>query len=429
MLDIRFVRKNLDLVRQALANRNMSLDMDEFVRLDERRRTLLSEVETLKNERNASSAEVAKRKRQGEDASDLMERLTQVSESIKALDEQMRAADEASQAFLYSVPNLPHASTPVGKSEADNPVVRVVGEKPAFDFAPKEHWELGQNLAGLDFERAAKLTGSRFAVLWGWAARLERALAAFMLDLHTSTHGYTEVSTPYIVNSQSLTGTGQLPKFKEDLFKLENWDYYLIPTAEVPLTNLHREETLDEADLPRTYVAHTPCFRSEAGSYGKDTKGLIRQHQFDKVELVRLTHPDTSYQDLELLTSQAEEVLKRLGLHYRVISLCTGDVGFSAAKTYDIEVWLPGQNAYREISSCSNFEDFQARRAGLRFKPKSGKSALVHTLNGSGLAVGRTMVAVLENGQQADGSIRLPEALVPYMGGRAVIEPGQCGKP
>ncbi len=425
MLDIRFVRKNLDQVRQALANRNMTLDMDEFVRLDEQRRTLLSQVEALKEERNASSAEVAKRKRQGQDASDMMERLGQVSEQIKALDEAMRAADEASQAFLYSVPNIPHASTPVGKNENDNPVVRVVGEKPVFDFAPKEHWELGQNLAGLDFERAAKLTGSRFAVLWGWAAKLERALAAFMLDLHTTTHGYTEVSTPYIVNSQSLTGTGQLPKFKDDLFKLENWDYYLIPTAEVPVTNLHRDETLDEAALPLTYVAHTPCFRSEAGSYGKDTKGLIRQHQFDKVELVRLTHPDNSYQDLELLTSQAEEVLKRLGLHYRVISLCTGDVGFSSAKTYDIEVWLPGQNAYREISSCSNFEDFQARRAGLRFKPKSGKSQLVHTLNGSGLAVGRTMVAVLENGQQADGSIRLPDALVPYMGGRQVIEPGK----
>jgi len=423
MLDIRFVRKNLDLVRQALANRSMSLDLDEFVRLDEQRRALLTEVETLKNERNASSAEVAKLKRQGQDASGLMERLSQVSERVKALDDQMRDADEASQAFLYGLPNIPHASTPVGKNEADNPVVRVVGEKPCFAFAPKEHWELGQNLAGLDFERAAKLTGSRFAVLWGWAAKLERALAAFMLDLHTGEHGYTEVSTPYIVNSQSLTGTGQLPKFKEDLFKLENWDYYLIPTAEVPLTNLHREETLDEADLPKTYVAHTPCFRSEAGSYGKDTKGLIRQHQFDKVELVRLCHPEHSYQDLELLTSQAEEVLKRLGLHYRVISLCTGDIGFSSAKTYDIEVWLPGQNAYREISSCSNFEDFQARRAGLRFKPKGGKSALVHTLNGSGLAVGRTMVAVLENGQQADGSIRLPEALAPYMGGCACIEP------
>ncbi|WP_027189795.1 serine--tRNA ligase [Fundidesulfovibrio putealis] len=422
MLDVRFVRKNLDQVREALANRQMKLDLDEFSRLDETRRSLLTEVEALKTERNASSGEVAKLKRAGQDASHLMERLSAISEQIKALDEGARKADEESEAFLYSIPNVPHATTPVGKDETDNPVIRTVGDKPDFGFAPKEHWEIGQNL-GLDFDRAAKLTGARFAVLWGDLAKLERALAAFMLDMHTGQHGYKEVSTPYIVNSDSLRGTGQLPKFAEDLFKLDFKDFYLIPTAEVPVTNLHRDETMEEADLPRAYCAYTPCFRSEAGSYGKDTKGLIRQHQFDKVELVRFCRPEDSYEQLELLTNHAEEVLKRLKLPYRVIALCTGDLGFSSAKTYDIEVWLPGQNAYREISSCSNFEDFQARRAGIRFKPKGGKSQLVHTLNGSALAVGRTMVAILENCQQADGSVLIPEALVPYMGGQTVLSP------
>jgi len=423
MLDARFVRKNLDLVRQAMDNRHMTVNLDDLVVLDVKHRALLAEVESLKNERNASSAEVAKRKRQGQDATELLERLAEVSNRIKTLDEEVRQSDEALEAFMLGLPNIPHASTPVGRDENDNPVVRLVGDKPEFPFAPKEHWELGQNLGGLDFERAAKLTGSRFAVLWGWAARLERALGAFMLDIHTREHGYTEVYTPYMVNSQSLTGTGQLPKFASDLFKLEGWDYYLIPTAEVPLTNLHRQETLEESDLPKAYVAHTPCFRSEAGSYGKDTKGLIRQHQFDKVEMVRLVNPENSYQELELLTSHAEAILKRLGLHYRVISLCTGDLGFSSAKTYDLEVWLPGQNTYREISSCSNFEDFQARRAGLRFKPKGGKSQLLHSLNGSGLAVGRTAVAIMENYQRADGCITVPEALIPYMGGLEVIAP------
>ena len=423
MLDVRFVRKNLDQVREALANRQMKLDLDEFSRLDETRRSLLTEVEALKTERNASSGEVAKLKRAGQDASHLMERLSAISEQIKALDEGARKADEESEAFLYSIPNVPHSSTPVGKDENDNPVMRTVGDKPEFGFAPKEHWEIGQNLGTLDFDRAAKLTGARFAVLWGDLAKLERALAAFMLDMHTGQHGYTEVSTPYIVNSDSLRGTGQLPKFAEDLFKLDFKDFYLIPTAEVPVTNLHRDETLEEVDLPRAYCAYTPCFRSEAGSYGKDTKGLIRQHQFDKVELVRFCRPEESYEQLELLTTHAEEVLKRLKLPYRVIALCTGDLGFSSAKTYDIEVWLPGQNAYREISSCSNFEDFQARRAGIRFKPKGGKSQLVHTLNGSALAVGRTMVAILENCQQADGSVVIPEALVPYMGGQTVLSP------
>jgi seryl-tRNA synthetase len=423
MLDVRFVRKNLDVVRQALANRQMNLDLDQFVRLDETRRTLLSEVEALKNERNASSGEVAKLKRAGQDAAHLMERLTAVSERIKSLDEGVRTADEESEAYLYSIPNVPHSTTPVGKSELDNPVIRTVGDIRSLGFTPKEHWEIGQNLGCLDFERAAKITGSRFSVLWGDLAKLERALVSFMLDIQTREHGYTEVAPPYIVNSDSLRGTGQLPKFEEDLFKLNFKDYYLIPTAEVPLTNLHRDETLEEADLPKAYCAYTPCFRSEAGSYGKDTKGLIRQHQFDKVELVRFCRPEESYEQLELLTSHAEEVLKRLNLPYRVIALCTGDLGFSSAKTYDIEVWLPGQNAYREISSCSNFEDFQARRAGIRFKPKGGKSQLVHTLNGSGMAVGRTMVALLENCQQADDSVVLPEVLVPYMNGQSVLKP------
>jgi seryl-tRNA synthetase len=421
MLDVRYVRKNLDTVRQALANRRMTLDLDQFARLDENRRTLLAEVEALKTERNASSGEVAKLKRAGLDISHLMDRLTVVSERIKALDDDVRKADEESESFLYSIPNLPHETTPVGIDEKDNPVVRIVGDIPSFEFPPREHWEIGQALGELDFDRAAKITGSRFAVLRGNLARLERALISFMLDIHTGEHGYTEVSTPYIVNADSLRGTGQLPKFEAELFKLADWNYYLIPTAEVPVTNLHRDETLDESELPKGYCAFTPCFRSEAGSYGKDTKGLIRQHQFDKVELVHFVRPEESYEQLELLTGHAEEILKRLGLPYRVIALCTGDLGFSSAKTYDIEVWLPGQNAYREISSCSNFEDFQARRAGIRFKPKGGKSQLVHTLNGSGLAVGRTMVALLENGQQADGSVVLPDALVPYMNGLKVL--------
>jgi len=423
MLDLRFVRKNLDQVRQALANRQMTLDLDHFARLDEQRRAVLTQVDALKSERNASSAEVARLKRAGQDATALLERLSDVSERIKALDEEARRADEESEAFLLAVPNLPHATTPVGKDETENPVVRAWGEPPEFDFAPREHWELGQLRNAIDFERAGKLTGSRFAVLWGWAARLERALAAFMLDVHTGRHGYTEVAPPFMVNADSLRGTGQLPKFEGDLFKTNFKDFYLIPTAEVPLTNLHRDETLDEALLPLAYCAHTPCFRSEAGSYGKDTKGLIRQHQFSKVELVRICRPEESYEQLELLTGHAEKILQLLGLPYRVISLCTGDLGFASAKTYDIEVWLPGQNAYREISSCSNCEDFQARRAGVRCKGKGGKTRLAHTLNGSGLAVGRTLVAVLENGQRADGSIVLPEALVPYMGGVSVIEP------
>jgi seryl-tRNA synthetase len=424
MLDLKLLQRDPDLVRRALRLRGSDLDVAEFETLDARRRQLLQEVEQLKSERNKASAEVAKKKRAGEDASELIQTLSGASERIKALDAELAAVNAAQQEWLMAVPNVPHASTPEGAGEEDNPVLRHWGEQPAFDFDPKEHWELGAALGGLDFERAAKITGSRFAVQWGWAARMERALVGLMLDVQTGEHGYTEVMPPVIVNRQSMTGTGQLPKFEADLFKLEGWDYYLIPTAEVPVTNLHAGEVLEEADLPRAYAAFTPCFRSEAGSYGKDTKGIIRQHQFNKVELVRFAHPEKSYDELELLTGHAEEVLHRLGLHYRVIALCTGDLGFSSAKTYDLEVWLPGQGAYREISSCSNFEDFQARRANIRFRPQGAKkTAYAHTLNGSGLAVGRTMVAILENYQRADGGLTIPEALRPYMGGLEAIEP------
>lgn len=424
MLDLKFLRGNLDLVRQALANRNSDLSLERFEELDRRRRELLQESETLKSERNKASGEVAKLKREGKDAQALLDSLAGKSERIKILDEELKGVDEEVQAFLLTIPNIPHASVPVGKGEEDNQVVRTWGEPPAFDFAPKEHWELGASLGGLDFERAAKLAGSRFVVLRGWAARLERALASFMLDVQTGQHGYLEIIPPYMVNRQTMTGTGQLPKFEADLFKLEGWDYYLIPTAEVPLTNLHADETLAEESLPLAFCAFTPCFRSEAGSYGKDTRGLIRQHQFHKVELVRIAHPERSYEDLELMTSHAEKILQLLELPYRVLALCTGDMGFSSAKTYDIEVWLPGQGKYREISSCSNCEDFQARRAGIRCKAKGDKkSRLAHTLNGSGLAVGRTLVAVLENYQQADGTVRVPEVLKPYMGGLDILRP------
>ncbi len=424
MLDLKFLRGNLDHMRQALANRNSGISLDRFEELDRRRRELLQESETLKSERNKASGEVARLKREGKDAQPLLDSLAGKGERIKALDEELKVVDEEVQAFLLTLPNVPHASVPVGKGEEDNQVVRTWGEPPAFAFQPKEHWELGTALGGLDFERAAKLTGSRFTVLRGWAARLERALASFMLDVQTGRHGYLEFIPPYIVNRQTLTGTGQLPKFEADLFKLEGWDYYLIPTAEVPLTNLHADETLDEESLPLAYCAFTPCFRSEAGSYGKDTRGLIRQHQFHKVELVRIAHPERSYEDLELMTSHAEKILQLLKLPYRVLLLCTGAMGFASAKTYDLEVWLPGQGKYREISSCSNCEDFQARRAGIRCKAKSDKkSRLAHTLNGSGLAVGRTLVAVLENYQQADGSVVIPEALKPYMGGLDILRP------
>jgi len=418
MLDLKFVQRNLDAVRQGLKKRcKTEPDVAEFARLDEKRKALIGEAEGLKAERNQGSAEVAKLKRAGQNADELMARLSKMGERIKELDAELTEIEAQESDWLLKMPNIPHESTPDGCSEDDNPVLRHWGTKPVFDFAPKEHWELGQALGGLDFERAGKLTGSRFCVSFGWAAKLERALGAFMLDC-AAENGYTEVLPPFIVNKQSMTGTGQLPKFEEDLFKIQGQDYYLIPTAEVPVTNLHAGEVLEEDQLPVAYCALTPCFRSEAGSYGKDTKGLIRQHQFHKVELVRFARPDKSFEDLELLTGHAEMVLQRLGLHYRVIALCGGDLGFSSCKTYDIEVWLPGQDKYREISSCSNFQDFQARRANIRFKAKGAKkSEFLHTLNGSGLAVGRTLVAVLENGQQADGTIILPEALRPYMGG------------
>ncbi|SDB18824.1 seryl-tRNA synthetase [Desulfonatronum thiosulfatophilum] len=424
MLDAKFIRQSPERVRKALENRGADIDLDAFLTMEERHRALLQEVETGKARRNQASAEVAKRKRAKEDASALMDELSELSQRIKSLDGELKFLEQNVQDWLLNVPNLPHQTVPVGRSEADNPVLRSWGEPAAWDFAPLEHWELGTRLQGLDFERAAKITGARFALMTGWAARLERALINFMLDQHTRRHDYLEVLPPFIVNRDSLTGTGNLPKFADDLFKLEETDFFLIPTAEVPVTNIHRGEILAENVLPLAYAAYTPCFRSEAGAYGKDTKGLIRQHQFNKVELVRFTHPDASYDQLELLLGHAETILQLLELPYRVITLCTGDMGFSAAKTYDIEVWLPGQNAYREISSCSNFEDFQARRANIRFKPTAGgKNLFVHTLNGSGLAVGRTVVAILENYQQKDGSLVIPKALRPFMEGMEVVEP------
>ncbi|MGE4291559.1 MAG: serine--tRNA ligase [Desulfovibrio sp.] len=424
MLDLKFVRNNLDTVREALKRRNAKIDVQAFATLDEKRRALTQEVETLKAERNQTSAEVAQKKRAKEDASALIESMSVVGERIKELDAALAEVEELETQWLLSCPNIPHESTPLGASEEDNPEVRRWGAPRAFDFPIKEHWELGADLGLLDFERAAKLAGARFALSYGALARLERSLAMWMLDVHVTENGLTEALPPLMVNSAAMLGTGQLPKFEEDLFRLDFKDHYLIPTAEVPLTNLYAGEVLDEADLPKGFCAWTPCFRSEAGSYGKDTKGLIRLHQFHKVEMVYFAHPDNSYEVLEKMTAQAGSLLERLNLPYRVITLCTGDVGFSAAKTYDLEVWLPGQDKYREISSCSNTEDFQARRANIKFQPKgSKKKEFVHTLNGSGLAVGRTLVAVLENYQRADGAIVIPDVLRPYMGGLEAIEP------
>ncbi|KAB1441702.1 serine--tRNA ligase [Pseudodesulfovibrio senegalensis] len=423
MLDLKRMQNNPDVVRESLKKRGSAIDVQEFATLDEKRKALIAEVEELKAERNKVGPEIAKRKRAKEDASDLLARMGEVAERVKTLDAELAEVQAAEKEWIMAVPNIPAEDTPVGATEDDNPVRRYWGEKPELNFAPKEHWELGVELGGFDFERAAKLTGARFVVSKGWAAKLERALAAFMLDTHLNEHDYLEIIPPFIVNRDTMTGTGQLPKFEEDLFKLRGTEYYLIPTAEVPLTNLYSGEVLEESQLPMRLCAHTPCFRSEAGSYGKDTKGLIRQHQFMKVEMVNLAHPDHSYEALEAMTAAAEKILQKLGLHYRVIELCTGDMGFSAAKTYDLEVWLPGQDKYREISSCSNCEDFQARRANIKFQPEnSKKKEFVHTLNGSGLAVGRTLVAVLENYQQEDGSIVVPEALRPYMGGLEVIK-------
>jgi seryl-tRNA synthetase len=424
MLDIKFVREHIDQVELMLKNRQLDFDLSQFKRLDEQRREKLREVEQLKHQRNKASEEVARLKKEGKDASHLVEESRLLSQRIKALDDELAEIEKQLQEILLFIPNMPHESVVVGKDEKDNPVVKVWGEKPSFNFEPKPHWDIGEQLGILDFERAAKMTGARFTLYWGAGAELERALINFMLDMHTTKHGYTEVLPPFIVNSSSLIGTGQLPKFKNDLFKLEDWDYYLVPTAEVPVTNIHAGEILEEDELPKYYTAYTPCFRSEAGSYGKDTRGLIRQHQFNKVELVKIVKPEDSYSELESLLANAEAILQALGLHYRVVSLCTGDLGFAASKTYDIEVWLPGQDTYREISSCSNFEDFQARRADIRFRRKGKKKTeLVHTLNGSGLAVGRTVVAILENYQQEDGSVVIPEALRPYMKGKDRITP------
>jgi seryl-tRNA synthetase len=421
MLDRTWVRDHLEEVEAAMKNRGAAVDIEAIRRLDGERRKALREVEVLKARRNAVSNDIARLKQEGKDAAALIGEMRAAGDNIKALDARATEADGALEALLLHVPNLPHPSVPVGRAAEDNVEVRRWGTPAKFSFAPKAHWDLGVALGILDFERAAKMTGARFAVYMGAGARLERALIQFMLDLQTKEHGYTEVLPPFMVNEEAMTGTGNLPKFAGDLFKVEGFPYYLIPTAEVPLTNLHREETIEGDRLPISYTAYTPCFRSEAGSYGKDMKGLIRQHQFNKVELVKFTRPEESMAALEQLTKDAETVLQRLGLPYRVVALCTGDMGFASMKTYDIEVWLPSFDTYREISSCSNCGDFQARRAGIRFRRgPSGKTELAHTLNGSGLAVGRTLVAILENGQRADGSIAIPEALQPYFGGAEI---------
>jgi seryl-tRNA synthetase len=424
MLDPRLIKEHPEEVRKRLGARGQQIDWDSLLKRDQERRTLLSKVEELRSQRRTVSDEIAKLKRDKQPAETLIDQMKVVGDRIKLLEDNLRESEEQLSAIAYAIPNLPHSSVPVGSQPSDNLEIRRWGEAPAFAFKPIPHWEIGERLGILDFERAARMTGARFAVYSGKGAQVERALINFMLDLHTQHHGYREVLPPFLVNRASLIGTGQLPKFEEDLFRLKDEDYFLIPTAEVPLTNLHRDETLQEASLPLRYAAYTPCFRREAGSYGKDTRGLIRQHQFNKVELVTFSRPESSYEELERLTSHAEEILKRLNLHYRVVALCTGDLGFAAAKTYDIEVWLPSQGMFREISSCSNFEAFQARRADIRYKRPEVKSDYVHTLNGSGLAVGRTFVAVLENYQQADGSVLIPDVLKPYLGGLEKIQYG-----
>jgi len=423
MLELKYVKDNLDEIQEMLKNRNTVADLALFKEADDRRREILFQIEELRHRRNVVSDQIAALKKQGENADALVADMRQVAATIKNLETPLSEVEATTHEILMQIPNLPHESVPVGQDETDNPTIKTIGDLPAFEYEPKPHWDLGENLNILDFDRAAKISGARFPLYFGAGARLERALINFMLDIHTQEHGYREVLPPFMVNTGSMTNTGQLPKFEQDLFKLKDSPYYLIPTAEVPVTNIHQGEILDAEDLPILYTAFTPCFRSEAGSYGKDTRGLIRQHQFNKVELVKFTHPDKSYTELERLLENAEKILQRLDLPYRVVSLCTGDLGFSAALTYDIEVWMPFQNVYREISSCSNFEDFQARRANIRFRTKGQKgTALVHTLNGSGLAVGRTVAAILENFQQADGSIQIPPALQPYMGEMKIIQ-------
>jgi seryl-tRNA synthetase len=427
MLDLNFVRANLELVEDKLRARGMdpATLLGDFRELDRERRARITQAESLQAQRNKLSQEVARSRKAGVDAAQVaavMDQTRELKQETEELERSAARAEEQMRDLLVRIPNLTQDSVPIGKSEADNVEVSRWGQPPTFDFAPKPHWDLGEGLGILDFARAAKVSGARFAVYWGRGARLERALASFMIDVHTREHGYLEVLPPFLVNSKSLFGTGQLPKFAEDLFKCEGTDLYLIPTAEVPVTNLYRDEVLEDAQLPLSLVAYTPCFRSEAGSYGKDVRGIIRQHQFQKVELVKFARPDQSNEEHEKLTSHAEEILRRLELPYRKVLLCTGDTGAASSKTYDIEVWLPGQGLYREISSCSNFEAYQARRANIRYKPQGkNKTELVHTLNGSGLAIGRTWVAILENYQQADGSVRVPKALQPYMGGEEVI--------
>ena len=415
MLDPGYFRNNFDAVVERLSTRGTVPNLDRFRSLDRERRAAIAESEQWKARRNTESAEIARLRKEGADTGERQKAVREIGERISALDEQVKALEESFRELLAGIPNVPHESVPVGRSSDDNVEVRRVGEPRAFDFEPQAHWDLGPRLGILDFDRAAKISGARFALYWGRGAKLERALINFMLDTHTREHGYTEVLPPFLVNSASLFGTGQLPKFAEDLFKCERTDFWLIPTAEVPVTNIYRNETLEGDGLPVSLCAYTPCFRSEAGSYGRDVRGIIRVHQFQKVELVKFTRPEESYAELEKLTADAGDILQRLGLPYRTVALSTGDLGFSAAKTYDLEVWLPGQNGYKEISSCSNFEAFQARRAGIRFK-SGKKSEYVHTLNGSGLAVGRTWVAIVENYQQKDGTVVVPEILRPYLG-------------
>jgi seryl-tRNA synthetase len=430
MLELRFIRENLDLVKEKMRFRGMATtSLDNFAALDQERRTLLTEAETLRNQRKTASQEIGALKKSGQDAEARMAEMRRVGERIKELEGRLAEVDLLLQDIVMEVPNLCHDTTPFGKDDSDNVEIKKWGVVPRFSFTPKAHFELGEDLGIIDFDRAAKLSGARFALLKGFASRLERVLINFMLDLHTQKHGYQEVLPPFLVNTETMTATGQLPKFAADLFKtgVSDRELWLIPTAEVPVTNIHRDETLAEKDLPIKYCAYTPCFRSEAGSYGKDTRGLIRQHQFDKVELVKFTTPETSDLELEILLADAEEVLQLLDLPYRVVQLCSGDLGFSSSKTYDIEVWMPAQDKYREISSCSNFLDFQARRGGIRYRPKEGnKSRLVHTLNGSGLAVGRTLAAIFENYQQADGTIKIPTILDPYFKNHFVPAPCNC---
>jgi seryl-tRNA synthetase len=423
MLDIKFVRENPQIVKEAMEKRGAKVSLDEFLNLDEDRRKKLSEVEQLKNKRNTVSKEIGLLKREGKDAQHLVEEMGQVGDKIKVLDEEVKQIDEKLNEIIMGIPNIPHESLPIGPDDSFNREERKWGEPRKFTFEPQAHWDLGEKLDILDFERGAKVTGARFTFYKGLGARLERAVINFMLDVHITDHGYVEVFPPFMVNRNSMIGTGQLPKFEEDMFRVANTDYYLIPTAEVPVTNIYRDEILEEKDLPILHCAYSACFRAEAGAHGRDTRGLIRQHQFNKVELVKFAHPDNSYEELEKLTNDAERILQLLELPYRVVTLSTGDVGFSSAKTYDLEVWLPSFNTYREISSCSNFEDFQARRANIRYRDAKGKPRFVHTLNGSGLAAGRTTSAILENYQQEDGSIKIPKVLQPYMGGLEVIKP------